>query len=110
VRHHMVDHGRRHHAPLAPACGAQGLLRQEGSPCLAPARPVASACRARPPRGPAPASPPPRSAPLPDGARAASRATAAPQKRNPPRPCRAGSSPRIEGRAAPAPRLRLPSF
>ena len=48
MRHHMVDHGRRHHAPLGPAGGAERVLRQEGGPCPAPARTVAPARCARP--------------------------------------------------------------
>jgi hypothetical protein len=48
VRHDMVDHGRRHHAPLGLAGGTQWVLREERRPCAAPARTVASACRARP--------------------------------------------------------------
>jgi hypothetical protein len=48
VRHHMVDHGRGHHASLSSAGSAQRALRQEGCPGPAPAGTITSACRARP--------------------------------------------------------------
>ena len=48
MRHDVVDHRRRYHAASALACGTQRVLRQEGSAGPAPARTVASACRARP--------------------------------------------------------------
>jgi hypothetical protein len=80
VRHDMIDHGRRHHTPLSPARGAERVLHQVGSP-----RPGASGDRSpgasrSAAAGPAPPSPPPRSSPRTDGARAASRATAPPYK------------------------------
>jgi hypothetical protein len=48
VRHDMVHHGRRHHAPQGLAGGTQRVARQEDSSGPAPARTVAAACRARP--------------------------------------------------------------
>jgi hypothetical protein len=48
MRRHVVDHRRRHHAPLGLACRAQRVLRQKGGPGPAPTGTVAPAGRARP--------------------------------------------------------------
>jgi hypothetical protein len=89
MRHHVVDHSRRHHAALASAGRAQRVLRQEGGPCPAPARTVSPARCAWPLSVQRPLH-------LRRAAHPAGRCTGGftgnsnSTKQNPPRPCRAG--------------------